>query len=307
MSQTLSISGLLREKDVKRLTRLTRGGSVGPTAVYYAGVTAPIISASMAVMVREAVRLVGLSPYWQWFISALVAAFAGIAWYLIFIRWSYRHKHGRGTEMTLSTDITLADDQVIVRRGGIETRIDWSCISSVQTPPRGRSRQRGGLTDYPGCLVRQGQVSARRIHFTPTGKGCSLMARKPAAAKMPSQRQLRAGEIIRHALADILSREDLRDPDIASIIVTVGEVRCSPDLRRANVFVTPLGDDTDAGRQKLADALTRAAPFLRGRLSREIDMRFTPELRFIADKSYDEATHIDRLLADPRVKRDLQD
>lgn len=136
MSQTLNISGLLREKDVKRLTRLTRGGSVGPTAVYYAGVTAPIISASMAVMVREAMRLVGLSPYWQWFISALVAAFAGIAWYLIFIRWSYRHKHGRGTEMTLSTDITLADDQIIVRRGGIETRIDWSSISSVKTERR---------------------------------------------------------------------------------------------------------------------------------------------------------------------------
>ncbi|KJS37004.1 MAG: hypothetical protein VR74_10555 [Hyphomonas sp. BRH_c22] len=136
MNQTLNISGLLREKDVKRLTRLTRGGSVGPTAVYYAGVTAPIISASMAVMVREAMRLVGLSPYWQWFISALVAAFAGIAWYLIFIRWSYRHKHGRGTEMTLSTDITLADDQITVRRGGIETRIDWSCISSVKTERR---------------------------------------------------------------------------------------------------------------------------------------------------------------------------
>ena len=132
------------------------------------------------------------------------------------------------------------------------------------------------------------------------------MARKPAAAGMPSQRQLRAGEIIRHALADILSREDLRDPDLTGVIITVGEVRCSPDLRRANVFITPLGDDTDEGRQKLADALTRAAPFLRGRLSREIDMRFTPELRFIADKSYDEATHIDRLLSDPRVKRDLQ-
>ena len=76
MSDPLRISGLLREKDVKRLTRLTRGGSVGPTTVYYAGVTAPIISASMAVMVREAMRLAGLSDYWQWFISALVAAFA---------------------------------------------------------------------------------------------------------------------------------------------------------------------------------------------------------------------------------------
>ncbi|KDA01607.1 30S ribosome-binding factor RbfA [Hyphomonas oceanitis] len=133
------------------------------------------------------------------------------------------------------------------------------------------------------------------------------MARKPASAGMPSQRQLRAGEIIRHALADILTREDLRDPDLASVIITVGEVRCSPDLRHANIFVTPLGDDTQEGRDKLAEALTRAAAFLRGKLGREIDMKFTPQLHFIADKSYDEATHIDRLLADPRVKRDLED
>ncbi|MBU1286121.1 MAG: 30S ribosome-binding factor RbfA [Alphaproteobacteria bacterium] len=133
------------------------------------------------------------------------------------------------------------------------------------------------------------------------------MARKPASAGMPSQRQLRAGEIIRHALADVLTREDLRDPDLASVIITVGEVRCSPDLRHANIFVTPLGDDTQEGRDKLAEALTRAAAFLRGKLGREIDMKFTPQLHFIADKSYDEATHIDRLLADPRVKRDLED
>ena len=133
------------------------------------------------------------------------------------------------------------------------------------------------------------------------------MARNPASAGMPSQRQLRAGEIIRHALADILTREDLRDPDLASVIITVGEVRCSPDLRHANIFVTPLGDDTQEGRDKLAEALTRAAAFLRGKLGREIDMKFTPQLHFIADKSYDEATHIDRLLADPRVKRDLED
>ncbi|MEH6695403.1 MAG: 30S ribosome-binding factor RbfA [Hyphomonas sp.] len=133
------------------------------------------------------------------------------------------------------------------------------------------------------------------------------MARKPASAGMPSQRQLRAGEIIRHALADVLTREDLRDPDLASVIITVGEVRCSPDLRHANIFVTPLGDDTQEGRDKLAEALTRASAFLRGKLGREIDMKFTPQLHFIADKSYDEATHIDRLLADPRVKRDLED
>lgn len=131
------------------------------------------------------------------------------------------------------------------------------------------------------------------------------MARKPASPGLPSQRQLRAGEIIRHALAEIIAREDFRDPELAGVLVTVGEVRCSPDLKRANVFVTPLGDDTEEGRTKLAGALNRASSFLRGRLGREIEMKFTPVLNFIADKSYDEATAIDRLLADPRVRRDL--
>jgi hypothetical protein len=131
MADPLRISGLLREKDVKRLTRLTRGGSVGPTAVYYAGVTAPVISASTAVMFREAMRMAGLSDYWQWFVSAIVAAMAGICWYLIFIRWSYRHKFGRGTELTLATDISLGDEAITVQRGGIETRIAWSCVQSV--------------------------------------------------------------------------------------------------------------------------------------------------------------------------------
>jgi ribosome-binding factor A len=131
------------------------------------------------------------------------------------------------------------------------------------------------------------------------------MARKSASPGLPSQRQLRAGEIVRHALAEIIAREDFRDPDLADVLVTVGEVRCSPDLKHANVFVTPLGDDTEEGRAKLAAALNRASAFLRGRLGREIELKFTPVLNFIADKSYDEATAIDRLLADPRVRRDL--
>lgn len=133
------------------------------------------------------------------------------------------------------------------------------------------------------------------------------MAKKPATPGLPSQRQLRAGEIIRHALAEIIAREEFRDPELADVLVTVGEVRCSPDLKRANVFVTPLGDDTEDGRKRLAGALNRAAAFLRGRLGREIELKFTPELHFIADKSYDEATAIDRLLADPRVRRDIED
>jgi ribosome-binding factor A len=133
------------------------------------------------------------------------------------------------------------------------------------------------------------------------------MAKRQSNAGMPSQRQLRAGELVRHALTDILAREDLRDPDLIGVIVTVGEVRCSPDLRHANVFVSPLGDDSEEGRNALAEALARAAAFLRGRLGRQIEMKFTPQLHFIADKSYDEATAIDRLLDSPKVKQDLQD
>jgi ribosome-binding factor A len=132
------------------------------------------------------------------------------------------------------------------------------------------------------------------------------MARKTAPPGMPSQRQLRAGELVRHALTDILSREAFRDPDLEQALITVGEVRCSPDLKHANVFVSPLGDDSDEGRTKLANALNRAAGFLRGRLGREVDLRYTPELHFIADKSYDDATAIDRLLMDPKVRRDVE-
>ncbi|HPE49129.1 MAG TPA: YcxB family protein [Hyphomonas sp.] len=131
MSEALTVSGLLTEKDVKKLTRLARGGTVGPTAVYYAGVTAPIISASMSVMVRNTLDHIGASPYWQWLIASLVAAFAGIAWYLIFIRWSYRHRHGRGNETTEETKVELQDQNLVVRRGGVEIRAAWSAVSDV--------------------------------------------------------------------------------------------------------------------------------------------------------------------------------
>ena len=129
--------------------------------------------------------------------------------------------------------------------------------------------------------------------------------RRDLQGKPPSQRQLRAGELVRHALVDILNREDFSDPALSGVSVTVGEVRCSPDLRHANVFVTPLGMDTKEERAELADALNKVSGFLRGRLGREIDMKFTPKLNFIPDRSYDEATAIDRLLDTPHVKQDL--
>lgn len=127
---------------------------------------------------------------------------------------------------------------------------------------------------------------------------------KPSGQQGPSQRQLRAGELVRHALVDVLAREDLRDPDLQGVSITIGEVRASPDLKHMTAFVAPLGGKGDA--EKIAKALTRASGFLRARVSRLIDMRHTPDLHFIADVSYDEALHIGEVLARPEVQRDLR-
>jgi ribosome-binding factor A len=118
-----------------------------------------------------------------------------------------------------------------------------------------------------------------------------------------SQRQLRAAELVRHALVEIVARENLRDPDLMGVSVTIGEVRASPDLKHMTAFVSALGP---ADPRAVAAGLTRVTGFLRGRLARMIDLRFTPELHFQPDVSYDEARHIDELLASPEVARDLK-
>jgi ribosome-binding factor A len=119
----------------------------------------------------------------------------------------------------------------------------------------------------------------------------------------PSQRQLRAAEVVRHALVDIVAREELRDPELKGVSITIGEVRASPDLKHMTAFVSSLGPDDP---QRIANGLTRVSAFLRGRLARNIELRFTPELHFQPDVSYDEARHIDELLASPEVARDLK-
>jgi ribosome-binding factor A len=118
----------------------------------------------------------------------------------------------------------------------------------------------------------------------------------------PSQRQLRAGELIRHALVEILREEEIADPDLAGVSVTVTEVRMSPDLRHAFAFIEPLGGQE---AERVVAGLNRHARFLRGRLGREIDMKFTPDLKFAHDESFTEAARMDALFRDPRVARDL--
>jgi ribosome-binding factor A len=127
----------------------------------------------------------------------------------------------------------------------------------------------------------------------------SQQNRRPAAG--PTQRQLRAGELVRHALVEILREEDIEGLGGAS--VTVSEVRVSPDLKHAICFVEPLGG---AHAAEVVQALNRAARFLRGRLGHSIVMKFTPDLKFIHDESFDAAGAMDRLLDDPRVRADVE-
>lgn len=123
-------------------------------------------------------------------------------------------------------------------------------------------------------------------------------------ANGPSQRQLRVGEELRHALAAILLRGEMHDPDLAGVSITVSEVRPSPDMKHATVFVTTLnGDRMDV----VLPALRRAASFLRGQVAKTVRLRHTPQLSFQADTSFDYAQKINTLLHQDVIARDLSD
>ena len=126
-----------------------------------------------------------------------------------------------------------------------------------------------------------------------------------ARYKKPSVRQLRVGEELRHALAEVLGRGELRDPNLRGRAITVTEVRATPDLKRAIAFVTPLGDEsTDSG---ILLALGRASSYLQGEIGRRIRLKFTPRLSFELDDRFEYASKIDNLLREPGVSRDLAD
>lgn len=128
------------------------------------------------------------------------------------------------------------------------------------------------------------------------------MARRQKSKRGPSQRQLRVGELVRHILSDILNRGELRDPVLRGTSITVTEVRVSQDLQVATVFCLPLGG---TAQEEVLAALDRSSSFLRGYVGQNVDLRYTPQLKFRTDTSFDEAKHIDELLRSDAVARDL--
>jgi ribosome-binding factor A len=121
-------------------------------------------------------------------------------------------------------------------------------------------------------------------------------------SSIPSQRALRAGELVRHALAEILSRGEVHDPVIETHLITVAEVRMSPDLRLATIYVMPLGGHDE---NAVLAALDRNKRFLRGEIAHRVNLKFAPEIRFRIDERFDEAQRIEDLLRSPAVARDL--
>ena len=120
----------------------------------------------------------------------------------------------------------------------------------------------------------------------------------------PSQRQLRVGEEVRHILAELLERGDMRDPELRGASITVTAVDVSPDLRNAIAYVMPLGGQDEP---KMLAAMRRAAPWFRARVGEKAGLRYAPEIRFQIDRTFDEADRIGALLRRPDVARDIKD
>jgi ribosome-binding factor A len=118
----------------------------------------------------------------------------------------------------------------------------------------------------------------------------------------PSQRMLRVAELIRHAVAQLLARGEINDPDLAGLVVTVPSVKMSPDLKLATIYVLPMGGQ---GRDSIVAVLDRHKKFLRGEIAHQVNLKYAPDIRFRIDESFDNAERIDALLHSPKVAQDL--
>ena len=123
------------------------------------------------------------------------------------------------------------------------------------------------------------------------------------SAKGPSQRMLRIGELIRHKVAEMLARSEIHDDVLAGHVITIPEVRISPDLKLATIYVMPLGGKSI---KPVIEALTRNKTYIRTEVAHTLNLRYAPDLRFVEDKTFEEATRIDRLLDSPHVRQDVE-
>ena len=128
------------------------------------------------------------------------------------------------------------------------------------------------------------------------------MPKHPSSTAGPSQRQQRVAELVRHALAEVLSRGDIQDPVLTSHVVTVPEVRMSPDLKIATAYVMPLGGQDE---REVIKALAKNKKLLRQEVARRVNLKFAPDLRFLRDETFDEMSRVDALLRTEKVRRDL--
>jgi ribosome-binding factor A len=162
----------------------------------------------------------------------------------------------------------------------------------------------GGASSSPGKTYRTEYWIIRFSRMMTTDGISRKMPRHHNKDSAPggSQRQLRVGETVRHAIADVLSHGSVHDAALEGHIITVPEVRMSPDLKLATIYVMPLGGrDADA----VIAALERNKKFLRGEIARRVNLKFAPDIRFRVDERFDEAERIEKLLRTPAVQRDL--
>lgn len=126
---------------------------------------------------------------------------------------------------------------------------------------------------------------------------------KKSSRSAPTQRQLRIGELVRHKLAEMLARGEIHDDIIASHVITVPEVRLSPDLKLASAYVVTLGGDDSA---VVIEALNRNKKYIRAQVAQTVNLKFAPDIRFLRDETFEEASRIDQLLASAKVRQDIE-
>jgi ribosome-binding factor A len=126
---------------------------------------------------------------------------------------------------------------------------------------------------------------------------------KKSSRSAPTQRQLRIGELVRHKLAEMLARGEIHDDIIASHVITVPEVRLSPDLKLASAYVVTLGGDDSA---VVIEALNRNKKYIRAQVAQAVNLKFAPDIRFLRDETFEEASRIDQLLASAKVRQDIE-